>query len=152
MRLEGEAGDWLAPGAELVLAEEGARAGRGYVVATLAPGRREEWRVTLEGVEDRDASEALRGRAVFVAADALAPLPDGEFYAYQVVGCRLEDEHGRPVGTVKGIWETGSDVLLVEGADGAEHLVPAALLREVDPEAGRAVAEIPPGLLETDGP
>lgn len=150
MRLEGEADAWLAPGTEFVLARDGSEAGRRYEVSVLAPGRREEWRVTLSGVETRDGSDALKGHSVFVAAEALAPLDDGEFYAYQVVGCLLEDEQGAAVGRVTGIWETGSDVLIVEAPDGAQRLVPAALLREVDPEAGRAVAEILPGLLESD--
>jgi 16S rRNA processing protein RimM len=150
MRLEGEVEAWLAPGMELVLAADGAEAGRPFEVRAAAPGRREEWRVTLTGVDDRDASEALRGRAVFVAAEVLAELPEGEFYAYQVVGCQLEDEQGRPVGRVTGVWETGADVLVVAAEDGAEHLVPVALLRDVDPEAARAVAEIPPGLLDGD--
>jgi len=150
MRLEGDADSWLAPGTALVLAPDDAEAGASFAVSSIAPGRREEWRVTLEGVDDRDGSEALRGHAVWVAAEALAPLEDGEFYAYQVVGCRLEDQQGRLVGRVTGIWETGSDVLLVQAEDGAERMVPVALLRGVDPEAGRAVAEIPPGLLEED--
>ena len=150
MRLEGEVEAWLAPGMELVLAADGAEAGGPFEVRAAAPGRREEWRVTLTGVDDRDASEALRGRAVFVAAEVLAELPEGEFYAYQVVGCQLEDEQGRPVGRVTGVWETGADVLVVAAEGGAEHLVPVALLRDVDPEAARAVAEIPPGLLDGD--
>ena len=151
MRLEGEADSWLALGTALVLTPEAeAEVGARFVVEACAPGRRGEWRVTLEGVSDRNASEALRGHTVWVAADALAPLEEGEFYAYQLVGCRLEDEQGQPVGRVTGIWETGSDVLVVEADDGSERLVPAALLREVDPEAERAVAEIPPGLLDSE--
>ncbi len=150
MRLEGDADAWLAPGMALVLAREDAEAGRRFEVSALAPGRREEWRVTLAGVEDRDASDALIGRAVFLAADELAQLGDGEFYAYQLVGCRLEDEQGQPVGRITGIWETGADLLVVEAEDGAVQLVPVALLRHVDPDAGRAVAEILPGLLEDD--
>jgi hypothetical protein len=39
-------------------------------------------------------------------------------------------------------------VLVIEGDEGAEHLVPAALLRDVDPEAGRIVVEVLPGLLD----
>jgi 16S rRNA processing protein RimM len=150
MRLEGEADAWLAPGTELVLASDGAEAGRRFELSALAPGRREEWRVTLNGVATRDASDALKGRVVYVAADALAPLEEGEFYAYQVVGCRLEDEQGQTVGRVTSIWETGADVLVVEAPDGAQRLVPMALLRDVDPEAGRVVAEILPGLLEVE--
>ena len=134
--------------------EEG-EAGEGqevcYPVKSVAPGRRSELRVALEGVEDRDAAEALRGRRVLVEAAELEALPAGEYYGYQLVGCRIEGQDGAPVGTVREIWETGGpDLLVVEGEGGREHLVPAALLREVDVEGRRAVVELVPGLLDGD--
>ena len=58
------------------------------------------------------------------------------------------------IGTVRGIWETGApDVLVVEDADGAEHLIPAAeaLLLEVDIEGGRIVVDAIPGLVDEPG-
>jgi 16S rRNA processing protein RimM len=120
-----------------------------FEVLSSAPGRRGELRLTLGGVGSRDAAEALRGRIALAAVSELAPLPEGEVYGFELVGCRLEGEDGRVVGRVREIWETGApDVLIVEGEDGREHLIPAALLREVDPAAGRAVAEILPGLLD----
>jgi 16S rRNA processing protein RimM len=122
-----------------------------YAVESVAPGRRSELRVALEGVEDRDAAEALRGRRVLVEAAELEALPAGEYYAYQLVGCRVEGEDGALVGTVREIWETGGpDLLVVDGEGGREHLLPAALLREVDVEGRRAVVELVPGLLDGD--
>lgn len=58
---------------------------------------------------------------------------------------------GEEVGTVRELWETGAhDVLVVEGDDGRDRLVPTAraLLREIDPAAGRIVVEDVPGLLD----
>jgi 16S rRNA processing protein RimM len=121
----------------------------GYTVESVAPGRRGELRVALEGVDDRDAAEALRGRRVWVEAADLETLSAGEYYGYEIVGCRVEAEDGTLVGTVREIWETGGpDLLLVDDPDGGEHLVPAALLREVDVEGRRAVIELLPGLLD----
>ncbi len=133
----------------------GGAAGEGqevcYAVESVAPGRRGELRVALEGVEDRDAAEALRGRRVLVEAAELEALPAGEYYGYQLVGCRIEGQDGALVGTVREIWETGGpDLLVVEGEGGREHLLPAALLREVDVEGRRAVVELVPGLLDGD--
>ena len=66
-----------------------------------------------------------------------------------MIGCAVESEKGVPLGRVREIWETGaSEVLVVEAADGAEHLVPAALLVEVDVSAQRAVVEVLPGLID----
>jgi 16S rRNA processing protein RimM len=139
----------------LFLTSEAGEAGEGpeacYPVESVAPGRRGELRVALEGVEDRDAAEALRGRLVLVEAAELEALSAGEYYGYQIVGCRVESQDGTPVGTVREIWETGGpDLLVVEGQGGREHLLPAALVREVDVEGQRVVIELLPGLLDGD--
>jgi 16S rRNA processing protein RimM len=139
----------------LILADEPDEAGAGqercYPVESVALGRRGELRLALEGVEDRNAAEALRGRRVLVEAAELEALPAGEYYGYQIVGCRIEGQDGAPIGTVREIWETGGpDLLVVDGEGGREHLLPASLLREVDVEGRRAVVELPPGLLEWD--
>jgi 16S rRNA processing protein RimM len=139
----------------LILADEPGEGGEGrevcYPVESVAQGRRGELRVALEGVEDREAAEALRGRQVLVEAKELEALPEGEYYGYQIMGCRVESQDGAPVGTVRQIWETGGpDLLVVEGEDGREHLVPVALLCEVDVEGRRAVVELLPGLLDGD--
>ncbi len=122
-----------------------------YEVASAAEGRRGEVRLALSGVASRDAAEGLRGRVVMVDPGALPDLPVGEYYGFELVGCRVFGEDGRAVGTVSGIWSTGGpDLLVVEGEDGTEHLIPAAgeLLREVDPEGRRIVIEVIPGLLD----
>ena len=108
-------------------------------------------RYEIESLGAGRAAEALRGREVFVAKAELAPLAEGEHYGHELIGCRLEDESGAPLGQVRDIWATGApDVLIVDGEDGREHLIPAALLREVDPAGGRAVVEVLPGLLDPE--
>ena len=114
-------------------------------------GRAGECRVALEGVNDRDQAEALRGHGLWVAADALPELEAGEFYAYQLVGCQVvEASDGRVVGTVVRVLETGGrDVLEVETPSGPPALVPAVepILQEVDLAARRIAVDAPPGLL-----
>ena len=104
-------------------------------------------------MSDRDAAEALRGATVLVRSEDLPKLPPGDFYAYELVGCEVFTADGRSIGTVRSILETGaSDVLVIEGADGGEQLVPAAepLLQQVDQAARRIVIDAPPGLLNVD--
>jgi len=126
---------------------------REYEIASVAPGRPREVRFTLVGVDDRDAADALRGQQVLARTADLEPLPPGEFYEYQLVGCRVEDLDGRAIGVVRGIWETGApDVLVVEGSDGTEHLIPTAaeIMQEVDVAGRRIVIDAVPGLLERE--
>ncbi len=135
----------------LAESEDGANAER-FEVIRAGAGRREEVRMTLAGVADRESAESLRGKWVIVEASQLEGLPEGEYYSYQLVGCRVESADGQLIGTVREIWPTGAvDVLVVEGENGARQLLPAAesQLREVDIEARRIVIEILPGLLDS---
>jgi len=108
-------------------------------------------RLQLAEVTTREAAEALLGLLVVVDAGVLEPLPEGEYYWYQLVGCEVWSHAGSRLGTLKGLWATGGhDLLVVEGEDGCEILLPAAreLLRAFDPRAGRIIVEVPEGLLE----
>jgi 16S rRNA processing protein RimM len=143
------------PDVELVVGLEDPEPRR-HAVRTVRPGRRGELRVALEGIEDRDAAEAARGRQVIGEARHLEPLAPGEYRWYELVGCRVQraDAPEGPeglLGTVREIWETGAhDVLVVENEEGQRHLLPAAqaFLREVDPAGKRIVYEVIPGLLD----
>jgi len=122
-------------------------------VRAVGSGRRGEARLALEGIDDRDAAEALRGRLVQADVGQLARLAEGEYYQYELIGCRVEDVDGRVLGVVSGIWETGApSVLVVANEAGREHLIPAAseILREVDVAARRIVVDVPPGLLDPE--
>jgi len=130
---------------------------RRFAVRKVRDGRRGEARVALEGIEDRDAAEALRGRQVIGEARHLEPLEPGEYRWFELVGCRVyradvpESAPEGLVGTVREIWETGAhDVLVVENEEGQRHLLPAAqaFLREIDPAGRRIVYEVIPGLLD----
>ncbi len=141
--------DALKPGTVVYLQGESEE---GFEVRRAAPGRRGgEWRVALDGVESRDAAEALGGRAVSVAVDALGSAGEDSVWGHELIGCAVEAEDGAPLGRVREIWATGaSDVLVVEAPDGAEHLLPAAFLVDVDVAAQRLVVRVLPGLVETE--
>jgi len=153
VRCFGDPGDFIDV-SRLVLGEreEDSEAGTLYEVADIIAGRREELRVRLIGVEDRNAAEALKGRWVFAYASELVPTEDEEYYGYELIGCTVEGEDGEKIGVVRDIWSAaGQDLLVVADGRGAEHLIPMArsILREVDIEARRiGITEIP-GLLDT---
>jgi len=132
----------------LFLGEREAEARR-HEVLEARPGRRGEVRVGLAEIADRSAAEAVRGAGVWIESAQLAVLPAGEYWAFQLIGCEVEA--GRSIGRVREIRGTGAqDILVVDGAGGAEHLIPAVQewWREVDLAGRRIVVELPPGLLE----
>ncbi len=121
------------------------------VVTGAAMAPRGEVRLRLAGVTRREDVQPLVGLVVTASPDLLPDLPEGEFYWYELVGCRVESAQGEDVGTVREIWETGAhDVLLVEDPDGVRRLVPTAeaLLETIDLDARRIVVADVPGLLE----
>jgi 16S rRNA processing protein RimM len=126
-------------------------AARVFEVEATRPGRPGELRLTLRGVTSREAAEALAGLLVAGDTAHLEPLPEGEFYWFELVGCAVEASDGRALGTVRALWDTGAaDVLVLEGSRGEEVLLPAAaeLLREVDVARGRIVIDVPAGLVD----
>ena len=153
MHVFGDGGDALRPGVALHVTEsKGAK--HVFELRQVTSGRKGgEARIALEGVPDREAADALRGADVAVAAAELGVAGDGEVWVHDLIGCRVASEHGEDIGEIRGLWEAGaSDVLVVAAADGREHLVPAAFLRDIDLAARRVVVEVLPGLLgDTDG-
>jgi 16S rRNA processing protein RimM len=96
--------------------------------------------VRLEGVEDREAAEALRGVAISVERSAAPKLEEGEWWAHELEGCAVVDGE-RSLGTVGRMLELPSCEaleVLPEGG-GAPLLIPMVkdAIRAVEPSAGR---------------
>lgn len=106
--------------------------------------------LSLAGCDSVDAAAALVGRLVALPREQALPVPEGHVYPWQLIGCRVETEDGRPVGEVTGIEPApAQDLWVVRGA-GREHLIPAVaeIVLEVDVSARRVVIRPPEGLLE----
>lgn len=109
------------------------------------------WVLTIEGVEDRPAAEALRNTLLLVAVDERPQLDEvDDFYDDQLMGLRAEDTEGTHLGDVRRISHVGGDLLVVRRTDGRELLVPfvSAVVTTVDLVAGKVVIDPPPGLLD----
>jgi 16S rRNA processing protein RimM len=80
------------------------------------PGSPGRLRVVLEGIDDRDAAERLRGCGIEVARADLPPLLDDEFYVADTIGRpvhrRLEGGDVVMVGTVADLVTSGAQDLL----------------------------------------
>ena len=81
--------------------------------------RRTRWHqsrllVTFEGVDDRNAAEALRGLSLAVRFDpAEMPEDPEEFYDHQLVGLAVQNENGGVVGEVSEVLHLPSQDMLV---------------------------------------
>ncbi|HEY2749339.1 MAG TPA: ribosome maturation factor RimM, partial [Polyangia bacterium] len=114
---------------------------------------KDEWLVTLEGVGDRDAADALRGRTVRISRADVA-VADDELLVADLVGCTVVDVTGAVIGEVTGSFHSGAHEVLELRADderGArEILLPLvdAFVVSIDVAARRIVYDPPEGLLD----
>jgi len=104
---------------------------------------------TVEGVDSIEDAEKLVGGEVLADESDLAPLEDGEFYWYEIVGMEVVTDEGRRLGVVDAIMPTGAnDVLQV--LDGKREIllphIPDVVLA-IDREARRVTVHLLPGLL-----
>jgi len=109
--------------------------------------------VSFEGVEDRDAADALRGRALVVPPSMLPALPEGQWWPHQLVGSAVRTEAGRDLGELVDVLPNpANDLWLARDASGRETLLPAVreLIVEVDPAARTIVVRDVAGLTAPD--
>ena len=91
--------------------------------------------LTLAECTSREAAARLTGELLRVAREDAAPLAEGEFYTFDIIGLAVLDMAGERLGEVTNVLKTGSnDVYAVKKPDGAELLVPALkkVVREID--------------------
>ena len=108
--------------------------------------------VKLEGIDDRNAAEEIRGMEVSILVSDLEELPEGEHYVRDLIGCRVIDiTDGREVGILSDVIQnTAQSILEVITAEGRSVLIPAvdAFLRGIDEETGIIEVELIPGFLD----
>lgn len=114
----------------------------------------------LDGIEDRDAAEALKGTRLYVPKSVLPEPDDGDFYHADLIGLKAETKNGDTLGTVKAVHNFGAgDIIEITDESGGapgegkeDLMVPftLGLVPEVNLSEGRIVVA-PPEVLEADG-
>ena len=106
--------------------------------------------LTLDGVTSRETAQTLRGREIWIPRDEAMELPEGEYYALELIGLSVETVAGEPLGVVADLISTGANDVYVVRSGGRELLVPAIqdVVKEIDISAGRMVVELMPGLID----
>jgi len=123
----------FAPGSELLVGDEPR-----VVLSARAAGS--GWVVHFEGVDDRTAAEALRGKPVLGAA---RQAHDGELFVHDVIGAEVRDRAGTRLGRIEAVQANPAHDLLVLDS-GA--LIPMVFV--VDTQPGVVTVDLPDGLLE----
>ena len=105
--------------------------------------------LTFRDCEDRSAAERLRGLLVQVPIEEAIPLPEDEYYPYELVGLDVVTIEGEDLGRVSEVLFTGAnDVYVVIGPHG-QILLPAIadVIIHVDLDEGQIVVRLMEGLV-----
>jgi 16S rRNA processing protein RimM len=99
--------------------------------------------VKLDGIDDRDAAQALAGQIIEIERSAVE-LGEGEFLLADLPGCAVFDAQGAPLGSIVKVWHGPQDLLVIQDAT-HERLLPLVpqFLVEVDVAARRVVVDPP---------
>ena len=103
----------------------------------------------LATIGNVEAAEKLRGQDLTIPSSELYPLPEGQYYLFQIVGLDVLTTEGEYLGRITDIMTTASnDVYIVEGERG-EILIPAIedVVKSIDLEKRKIIIEAIEGLL-----
>jgi 16S rRNA processing protein RimM len=121
------AGSQLLVGDRSLVVRSSRPAGNGFVVR-------------FDGIDDRNAAEALRGTTVRAVALDTA---DDDLFAHDLIGSEVRDRAGARIGSIEAVQANPAhDLLVLEGGT----LIPAVFIVERSP--GVVIVELPEGLLD----
>ncbi len=95
----------------------------------------------VDGVETREAAQRLVGTYLEVDRSAARPLPEGEYFHFQLVGLAVVDEEGQVLGHLSEVEPYPHHDVYVVRTPSGEARVPAVrdAVRAVDLDQGRMV-------------
>ncbi|MEM9425236.1 MAG: ribosome maturation factor RimM [Pseudomonadota bacterium] len=109
----------------------------------------------LSGVRTKEAADALRGTRLYAPRDQLPDLPDDEFYHADLIGLSVFDTGGVQLGRIKAVLNHGAGDLLEIAVKGEKQpvLLPftVANVPTIDLGSGKVIADLPDGLLGSEG-
>ncbi len=95
----------------------------------------------------REEVARLTGQFLSVDRSQAAPVAEGEYYTFDIVGLHVFDSAGNALGVVKDVLKTGSNDVYVASKPGeaAQILIPALkkVVKEINLTEGRMVVDLP---------
>ena len=91
--------------------------------------------VKLQGIDDRDAAFACKGKQVGVPRALLPKLKGEEYYWSDLIGLNVKNQLNVDFGKITDVFATGAnDVIAAKSEDGIERLIPyiAQVILDVD--------------------
>ncbi len=94
--------------------------------------------VAFQGFATPEEVGQFRNLLVYVRADEIPNLGEGEYYHHELLGMQVVDEGGAHIGTITDILESAAhDIFVVQTADHQEVLIPMteSVVQKIDVKA-----------------
>ncbi len=118
----------------------------------LASVRQQNRFIILSFADVTSPEEASRykGATVNIPRREYPDLMEGEYFYDQIIGMAVYTDEGEYIGTVRDIFNTGSNDVYVVRKNGHEYLIPAIrdVIKEIDTVSGRMIITVINGLLD----
>ncbi len=109
----------------------------------------EEWRtqgenflIKIRGVDDRNAAALWTGKSIQVAASAMPPPGEDEYYWNDLEGMEARDGKGARLGRIVSVFDNGAHDVLVIKDDTRERLIPFVPVYVLDVDAENRVIRL----------
>lgn len=138
----------FSPGGTLYIQPENAE-GRPLTVSNFRR-QKQFYILKFAGFNHIDEVEPLRNEILYVPKEELKPLPEGEYYYHEILGCRVETNEGDVLGEVADIFKTGAnDVWVVRRKGEKDVLIPFIddIVQSIDVKQGKIVVSLMEGLV-----
>ncbi len=107
--------------------------------------------VSVEGIDNREAAQALRGVKLFALRSALPKTKKGEYYQADLIGLAARDAQGRDYGKVMAVHDYGAGVFFEIGRSRKDSfMLPFndACVPDVDLKTGTVLIAPPEGWVD----
>ncbi|MFA4994089.1 MAG: ribosome maturation factor RimM [Bdellovibrionales bacterium] len=108
--------------------------------------RAQSFIIKVEGVDNKEAADKLRGDRLYIPHDLLPQTRKNEYYEADLMGLKAVDEKGEDYGCVIGVFDYGAGIFLEIGASKKDSFMlpfKDAFVPEVDLDAGKMVIVLP---------
>lgn len=105
----------------------------------------------LQGIDSMEIAQQYKHALLVIDESELTPLPEGEYYHFQLEGLTVIDNERGRLGVLTEVLATGAnDVYVVQSEQYGEVLIPAIkdVILGVDLKAGEMKVRLLPGLVE----
>ena len=105
------------------------------------------WLAQVDGVNDRNDAEALRGTNLYISKSDMPKLNDGEMYVSDMIGLPVVDEQDNEIGKLLKIEDFGAgDLLEIQPKGEDSFYLPYNDDTVIDKSSTKIIARIPEGL------